>query len=327
MQGGGNKAKIPKAPDFQKLQQYYKKFTNLQASQIPKQINTEVAARNQADPQFIAHQQALQNAYGPIQALQQRKAFEGLDPQGAYSRSTGLTAANANLAPSAFESRATNDLKSGFSLPPDFATELENNIRGAQAASGNTTGNAAVSAEAIYKGKNALDLYQQRMQNALQAAQIHTGNIGAQSNYLANTPGPLQASTMIQPVASDRSPAFVNPNAGYQGVEALQNLYANQVGAAGAANAGGGSSTAGTIGSILQTVGPILASVAFSDRRLKTDIRRVGRTPGGSNVYSFKYKSPETLYGVMADEMERRNPDAVITHPSGYKMVRYDMVT
>jgi hypothetical protein len=68
----------------------------------------------------------------------------------------------------------------------------------------------------------------------------------------------------------------------------------------------------------------------WSDRRLKHDIKRIGKTDDGLPIYSFKYKgddSEQTHVGFMADEVEKVNPDAVNTEPSGYKSVDYDRAT
>lgn len=65
----------------------------------------------------------------------------------------------------------------------------------------------------------------------------------------------------------------------------------------------------------------------FSDRRLKTDIKRVGTADNGLPVYTFKYKgddTEQTHVGYMADEVEKVHPEAVGVHPSGYKVVDYD---
>lgn len=60
----------------------------------------------------------------------------------------------------------------------------------------------------------------------------------------------------------------------------------------------------------------------FSDRRLKSGIVLVGKHKKGFGIYEY------TLFGkrergVMADEVEKVLPSAVMTHPSGYKMVNY----
>jgi hypothetical protein len=49
-----------------------------------------------------------------------------------------------------------------------------------------------------------------------------------------------------------------------------------------------------------------------SDRRLKTNIRRVGATDEGVSVYTYQYVSGGPyIMGVMADEADRVYPDAV----------------
>lgn len=54
------------------------------------------------------------------------------------------------------------------------------------------------------------------------------------------------------------------------------------------------------------------ATAWASDRRLKKNIKLVGKTDSGLNVYSFQYKSGgPTVMGVMADEVEQVIPAAV----------------
>lgn len=92
-------------------------------------------------------------------------------------------------------------------------------------------------------------------------------------------------------------------------------------------NAGGGSSDSmrkgagGTIGSL---IGAGLS--LFSDRALKTDIVKVGSYPNGLPMYEFNYHGlPERWRGVMADDVEKKYPEAVgMRH--GYKTVNYDMI-
>jgi hypothetical protein len=68
----------------------------------------------------------------------------------------------------------------------------------------------------------------------------------------------------------------------------------------------------------------------WSDRRLKHDIKRIGKTDEGMPIYTFKYKgddSEQTHVGFMADEVEKHHPEAVTIEPSGYKSVDYDRAT
>ena len=64
-----------------------------------------------------------------------------------------------------------------------------------------------------------------------------------------------------------------------------------------------------------------------SDRRLKENIRLIGKSIKGINIYTWTYKNQEldgkgTYQGVMAQEV----PHAAIQHPDGYLMVDYSKV-
>lgn len=62
----------------------------------------------------------------------------------------------------------------------------------------------------------------------------------------------------------------------------------------------------------------------FSDRRLKKNIRKIGETRGGSNIYSYNYKwSDLPQVGVMADEV----PDAIAGTVGGYSTIDYARVS
>jgi len=86
-----------------------------------------------------------------------------------------------------------------------------------------------------------------------------------------------------------------------------------------------GSSTGGapsTFGSIASTVGGI-ASI-FSDRRLKTDIKKVGQYPDGLGIYRFRYRGQKNrVLGVMADEVAVLRPHALGPKTAGYATVNY----
>lgn len=73
--------------------------------------------------------------------------------------------------------------------------------------------------------------------------------------------------------------------------------------------------------------GQFNVSKFISDRRLKENIRLIGRSVGGFNIYTWTYKNQErdgfgTYQGVMAQEV----PHATIEHPDGYLMVDYSKV-
>jgi len=68
-----------------------------------------------------------------------------------------------------------------------------------------------------------------------------------------------------------------------------------------------------------------LGADVFSDARLKRDITRIGATAHGFGLYTYRYLWDDRLrVGVMAQEVIRSRPDAVVTNPDGYYMVNYE---
>jgi len=68
------------------------------------------------------------------------------------------------------------------------------------------------------------------------------------------------------------------------------------------------------------------AAIIASDRRLKRDIEKLYEDDRGFGIYKFKYLwSPLEFIGVMADEIEKIIPEAVMTI-NGYKAVNYALL-
>jgi hypothetical protein len=82
---------------------------------------------------------------------------------------------------------------------------------------------------------------------------------------------------------------------------------------------GGGAAASGGIGSWLSGLLPWIGS----DRRLKEDTKEVGHL-GDLPIHTFKYKGdPTERIGFMADEVEKRDPGAVMSTDLGFKAVNY----
>jgi hypothetical protein len=96
---------------------------------------------------------------------------------------------------------------------------------------------------------------------------------------------------------------------------ATQSAYDAQLGAYNAQNAAFGN---------LLGAGAQLGSAAFmfSDRRLKSDIRRVGTHAIGVGIYTYLVMGMPQR-GVIAQEVHRVRPDLVRRHASGYLQVNY----
>ncbi|MDO8926042.1 MAG: hypothetical protein Q7U94_03920 [Sideroxyarcus sp.] len=60
-----------------------------------------------------------------------------------------------------------------------------------------------------------------------------------------------------------------------------------------------------------------------SDRRLKTNIHRIGTHPRGFGIYEYDYVWGEHAVGVMADEVMVSMPEAVLRGEDGYDRVDY----
>ena len=94
-----------------------------------------------------------------------------------------------------------------------------------------------------------------------------------------------------------------------------QQNYANQVSAYNA-QVGGLYDLAGTIGG---------AAIKKSDRRLKSNIVRIGTHPLGIGIYEYDIDGSRQR-GVMADEVLTVLPEAVLTGDDGYMMVNYGVL-
>jgi hypothetical protein len=77
----------------------------------------------------------------------------------------------------------------------------------------------------------------------------------------------------------------------------------------------------GALGGLYQGIGSAAGGI-FSDIRLKSNIVKVGDHPKGFGIYEYDIFGRRER-GVMAQEVEKIIPEAVLEHPNGYKMVNY----
>ncbi len=302
----------PSVPETRDPAKDYAAGIDVQLKNLPRELQAEQDARSQYDPQRIQQQQLLQYIYGPTQYAEQLDALNQLDPQGQFIRNQlGQT--------------ISSDLRSGYGLPADYDRELTNQIRGAQAARGGNLGTSGATAEAAFKGKAALDLHQQHIQNA--------------GNYLSG-PTPEQQISLIQGVSPDRTSAYTNPNAGLQGIGIGQQNYQNQLAAfqlagggrnpwaSGLAGAGQGAAAGyGAGGGYGAAAGAILGGIGgyFSDAKTKSNIRKVGQRKGlGWYEFEFVAIPGKRFRGVLADEVEKLFPECVVRQKFGLLKVLYD---
>lgn len=159
------------------------------------------------------------------------------------------------------------------------------------------------------------------------------GDAQAQSEALANrnsdvnTLGALMSGSQVATPTFSSVPQTSVAGTDVSGIDQNSYLDANQQAqqsvAANNATMGGLFSLAGTG---VQALGAAYGMPAKpSDRRLKTDIKRVGTLDNGLPVYLYRYKSGGPFeIGLMSDDVPR---DTVVTMPSGFEAVRYDLAT
>lgn len=192
-------------------------------------------------------------------------------------------------------------------LDPRFARE-QDALKTELINSGIRPGTAAYTAAMSDFGQNKNDAYNQL---ALTGRQQAFQEASYERNQPLNEIGALLSGSQVQ------GPQFVNtPQTSVGGVDytgLVNNKYQSEL-ASSQAKMGGlfGLASAG-IG-------------LLSDRRAKTDIRRVGKLDNGLPVYSYRYNGQEqTHIGLMADEVQKIHPEAVNVGADGYSRVRYDL--
>lgn len=86
---------------------------------------------------------------------------------------------------------------------------------------------------------------------------------------------------------------------------------------------------AALFGDVMGTIGTAAGVYAAfaSDSRLKEDVRKIGTSIDGHNIYKFKYLDNDTEFiGVMAEEVLAKKPEAVGRMDNGYWGVNYSKI-
>ena len=159
--------------------------------------------------------------------------------------------------------------------------------------------------QALQSGQFGNTAQQQMLAQAIQQRQMPLNEINA-----------LTSSSQIQnPQFAAYTGANVAPppisQATAQRGQYDQNAYNAQVASQNANTAG-----------LYSLGGAGMMAYAMSDRRLKSNIVRLGTHPIGVGIYEYDIFGSRQI-GVMAQELMEVMPEAVIQHPSGYLMVNY----
>lgn len=168
-----------------------------------------------------------------------------------------------------------------------------------------------------------LDAYTKGNEAALTERNQPMAELAAlRGGYMPQTPGTPQVQTPSPGVSPTDVSGLVQNNYNQE----MQQYNAGMGGLFGLGSAAlGGWAKAGFPGA-----SAAIGMLPFSDRRVKTDIRKIADDPRGWGVYLFRYivdklKGPAPWQlGYMADEVARVRPDAVMIMPGyGTRMVDY----
>ena len=163
---------------------------------------------------------------------------------------------------------------------------------------------------------NAFNMYQtqqgniyQRLAGMAQLGQNAAANTGQQGTSLAGQAA--QSATNIGTAMAGGTVGAANAYSGaISSMGYMPWLMQSGGGGAGAGGGGGGAYS------------PVL-----SDRRMKENIKRIGKTDAGLPVYVFNYKGQhEICMGVMSDEVIEKFPEAVIRGEDGFDRVNYGVL-
>lgn len=257
---------------------------------------------------------------------QNQQMFDTINEQNAPYRKLGESGAKTyqDLLDSGYltANPSMNDLTR---LMPNYEFGLKQGL--GQFNAGLNAGGGAVSGNAIQGGQqfaqdyaqnsllNAFNMYQTNRSNvaSLIGAPVGWGLNANQTTASAGTGASSNASNLLSSIGNANAQAtMAGANAWSSGLNNISQ-YAMLYGLKNMP-AGGG---------------------AGSDIRMKENIKEIGSLPNGLSVYSFEYK-PEfkddkycghgRYAGLMAHEVEKMIPDAVITRADGYKMIDYAKV-
>lgn len=212
-------------------------------------------------------------------------------------------------------------------VTPQERRTYEQQAREGFQAAGRLGGNAAIVEEAMGR-ESVLARKRAEAADAAQRSYNLAGGFYAQPglNLLSSTPASYTAGTSLAGMGLNLGQTL-GPEIDYN---LPLNLARERAGAIDARNLAQFQADMQARAARNEMIGGIIqggaSALMMSDRRLKTDIKRVGTTDSGLPVYTYKYKGDNTTQmGVMAQDVEKVNPEAVAEF-NGFKAVNYSLI-
>ena len=162
---------------------------------------------------------------------------------------------------------------------------------------------------------------QQFAQNAQQAQFLNAARQQSLANAIQERQMPLNEINALRSGTQIVNPQFspyTGANVGAAPIaQTMQNAYAGQMNAYNQDVA-----SANADQKALFDLGSAVMPYIFSDKRLKSNITRIGTHPLGIGIYEYDIFDRHEI-GVMAQEVQKVLPEAIHIHPSGFMMVDY----
>ena len=321
----------------------------LQQQSAANQAQAQQYGQAQGNAQFANQAQLsgfnanLQNQQAQNQAVAQNYS-QGMGTQAAQNQAAaqnfGQNVTNQQLGNQATQQNFTNALATQQAQNQAIAQNFGQNVTiqqlaNAAAAQNYQQGIGTQSAQNQALAQNqAIAAQQQQLANAAQLQQYNQNLGGAQfansasaqelqkQLALRNQPlneitGLMSGSQLQMPQFQGYNPTSIAPAPVFAGAQAQGNANMQNYGIQ---QSGANATTSG-----LFSIAGAAVPYAFSDRKLKSNIERIGTHKLGIGVYEYDILG-ERQQGVMADEAEKVMPKAVVMHPSGYKMVNYALL-
>ena len=291
------------------------------ASQMENTAEDLTVNTQQAEFMAQQQQQGLSNVLGSMRGAAGSSGIAALAQTLAGQQNQNLQAASASIG----QQEAAN-----ARLAAQQGAQIQ------QAVAAESAANQAMSLQAAQQGASMLQ------QNQILAAQMGSANQmagvdiaqqnqilaaqQAQANQRLGAEMGFQGSIYSARGAQDAQMSDFNRQATLLGISMERKGQADQARADAKAQILGGIGTMADAAQDLAVdiVGAAAGGVVGSDKRLKENIKLVGKSKRGFKIYTFEYKDKKygegTYQGVMSDEVPREN---VIVNQDGYDMVNY----
>ena len=290
------------------------------ASQMENTAEDLTVNTQQADMMAQQQQQGLSNVLGSMRGAAGSSGIAALAQTLAGQQNQNLQAASASIGQQE-SANARLAAQQGANIQSAIAGEsAQNQARAIQQGSQNQILAAQMGASNQMAG---VDIAQQNQILAAQQAQANQ-RLGAEMGF--------QGSIYSARGAQDAQASDFNRQATLLGISMERKGQADQaradakgqiLGGIGTMADAGADALATVLGAAEKAPG-LAAALSPSDRRLKENIKLVGKSKRGLKIYTFEYKNKkhgEGVYqGVMSDEVPKEN---VIINQDGYDMVNY----